>query len=116
MPTHRTGPRARPLAERLWSRVDIRTPDECWPWTGATNDHGYGVLGLAKDDRTGPGKMARAHRVAFFVTYGYWPGVGRHVCDAPACCNPRHVLHGTQADNLADMWARGRGWSPFQKH
>ena len=37
----------RPLPHRdlFWSHVDrTTTPDGCWPWTGATDKNGYGVL------------------------------------------------------------------------
>jgi hypothetical protein len=33
---------------------------------------------------------------------------GCHSCDNPSCCNPSHIFAGTQADNLADMTAKGR--------
>lgn len=35
-----------------------------------------------------------------------------HRCDNPACVNPDHFFVGTQADNLADMRAKGRGVLP----
>jgi DNA-binding NarL/FixJ family response regulator len=41
----------------------------------------------------------------------------RHACDNPACCNPLHLLAGTQTDNIADMMTRNRrvqGTSPFK--
>lgn len=53
-----------------------------------------------------------AHRVAFFVTHGYWPEVGRHSCDFRRCCNPAHILDGTVADNNWDKVNRGRHNSP----
>ena len=31
-----------------------------------------------------------------------------HSCDNPACCNLEHLFVGTQADNVADMLAKGR--------
>ncbi len=92
-----------PAAKRFWSKVDIRGPDECWPWTGATASNGYGNKWYEeKDDK--------AHRVAWIVTNGPIPGgvVIRHDCDNPPCCNPAHLLDGTHKDNSDDKIRRGR--------
>jgi DNA-binding NarL/FixJ family response regulator len=35
-------------------------------------------------------------------------GVIMHTCDTPNCVNPAHLVHGTQAENIADMVAKGR--------
>jgi hypothetical protein len=32
----------------------------------------------------------------------------RHSCDNPPCCNPSHLLEGTQLDNMGDAASRGR--------
>lgn len=34
--------------------------------------------------------------------------VARHTCDNRWCIRPDHIISGTQADNMADMSARGR--------
>lgn len=95
---------ARILAER----VDISGgPDACWPFVGARHVFGYGEF------RTGC-RAYRAHRLAYEVAYGGIP-IGLHVlhrCDNPPCCNPRHLFLGTNADNQADMRAKGRGYAP----
>jgi hypothetical protein len=30
----------------------------------------------------------------------------RHTCDNAACCNPKHLIHGTQYDNMQDLKER----------
>jgi hypothetical protein len=32
----------------------------------------------------------------------------RHRCDNPSCCNPHHLKGGSRADNVKDMYQRGR--------
>ena len=40
------------------------------------------------------------------------PGmVVRHTCDNPRCCNPAHLILGTDKDNTDDMLTRNR-YSP----
>ena len=54
--------------------------------------------------------MRYAHRVAYSLTHGQIPerAVVRHQCDNGLCCNPAHLISGTQADNVQDMIDRGR--------
>lgn len=56
------------------------------------------------------GHLVQAHRFAFTLAAGPIPGglVVRHTCDNPPCCNPTHLVLGTQGDNIGDMRKRGR--------
>lgn len=92
------------LDHRFWSKVDIRTDNECWNWkAGLDRRRIYGRF------RIGP-KTLNAHRVAYALTYGEI-GEGNlilHKCDNGTCCNPNHLYEGNQCDNMNDMVNRGR--------
>ena len=90
------GPAPRPLIDRMWSKIDARGPDECWPWTGGCQPGGYGVI----DKRT-------VSRIILGLDDDD-PRIGRHTCDNPPCCNPAHLIAGTYDDNSGDMVERER--------
>lgn len=95
-------PRSTRTANEFWNRLE-QTASGCWLWTGGL-EHGYGKVRWI-------GKKYRTHRLAYELTHGAIPQ-GLHVlhhCDTPRCCNPAHLFLGTQADNMADMTAKGRG-------
>lgn len=96
------------LEERFWSKVD--TSGDCWIWTASRDTRGrYGQFMITDD---GVHRRHAAHRVAWLLTHGDFPPPGKvvcHRCDNPPCCNPAHLFVGTQADNLRDMWSKGRG-------
>lgn len=103
--------RVRPEAERFWEKVDIRGPNECWPWKGAL-DKGYGLFRRAPQGDEVKGRHQHAHVVAWELTKGRKIPQGRmgcHRCDYPACCNPAHTYPGTAWDNMRDKMVRGRG-------
>ena len=54
--------------------------------------------------------MHRVHRVAWALFRGPIPKgmCVLHYCDNRPCCNPDHLYLGTNANNTADMLARGR--------
>lgn len=100
------------LSERLWRQIDKRGPDECWPWISKSLIKGYGYIGTGGKR----GKKELAHRAVWIVTYGpipeddsYHGYVVMHTCDNRLCCNPAHLRLATQAENVADMHAKGRG-------
>lgn len=104
-----------PLAERFWAKVDRRGPDECWPWTGGTNNHGHGYFDLGS--RKEPLRTT-AHRVAYQLTYGPIPaGRGNIVartCGNQACMNPAHLRVATKA-GLELVPFGERFWSKVSK-
>lgn len=59
------------------------------------------------------GRQVYAHRYAWVLANGpIAPGlVVCHTCDNPPCINVDHLFIGTQADNVRDMYAKGRGVS-----
>ena len=77
----------------------------CWPYIGKRwHKDGYGY---PKRNQ----KAMLAHRWSYEHHYNISLTsnmVVRHVCDNPACCNPLHLLIGTQADNIKDMHERER--------
>jgi hypothetical protein len=72
-------------------------------WLAGKNKLGYGIVGVGRTSRL-------AHRVAYELARGKITGgrLLRHTCDNPACCEPTHLVPGSDADNVADCIARGR--------
>lgn len=88
------------LDERFWANVDKSAgPEGCWPWTGTTDEDGYGRFNVG-------GRPIRAHRYVFGVAAER--GHVLHKCDNPPCCNRDHLSLGTHLDNMRDKAAKGR--------
>lgn len=90
---------------KFWSRVQIKTEDECWPWIGRSHTRGYGQICLN-------GKRWVATEIAL-LTLGQERVGGLmilHTCDNKGCCNPKHLYWGTQTDNMRDRSLRHPGW------
>jgi hypothetical protein len=89
--------------EDFWFWVNVKNENECWPWLKPLNKWGYGRY---KHNNF----YAMAHRIAYELTTGknIDGKVAMHICDNPACCNPKHLAIGTHADNQADKVAKNR--------
>jgi hypothetical protein len=80
----------------------------CWIWQRTRTQAGYGVLYHKK-------RKWLVHRFACLL-YGKCRlaklerNIVRHTCDRghAGCVNPRHLVVGTQRENVGDMLARGR--------
>lgn len=96
------------LQDRFWAKVERLGSTECWPWKGCTVAYGRGFFRISKK----PPIMRHASQVAWALKNGRWirpKEVVCHSCDNPRCCNPDHLWVGSQADNMRDMAAKGRG-------
>lgn len=95
---------------RFHSKYSISS-DGCWEWQGSLNFKGYGWFRVQ-------GRTWKAHRFSYTVFHGDIPkGVHiMHLCDNPGCVNPDHLKPGTNADNVSDRQAKGRGrWDHLTK-
>lgn len=95
--------------DRFWTKVDIKGEDDCWEWLASKVDDKYGKFGLT---RNGKPIMYYSHRIALLLKTGTQESTSRHSCDNPGCCNPNHLIWGTQQDNMEDKSIRGRAWEP----
>lgn len=99
----------------LWEKIQeigwTRAANGCLEYNGYRNELGYGQF---RHD----GHLARVHRVAYenLVEPLSRNKVVLHLCDNPSCSEPSHLRSGTQADNIADMHAKGRDHTASWTH
>lgn len=114
---HRSQPMLMISPERFYAKVDKNGPipahcpelGPCHVWTACRLADGYGRFSIGSRTE-GTRRTAPAHRVAFFLAHGRWPEpLACHHCDNRGCVNTAHLFEGDDADNAADMVAKGRG-------
>lgn len=87
----------------LKSMSNTDDPNACWEWQG-TRRKGYGRVIIGA-------RTFSVHRLMYEDLYGPLSEdlvVMHAVCDNPPCGNPDHLKAGTQAENLEDMYRKGR--------
>jgi hypothetical protein len=101
------------IQKKLLSRIGVGVKNECWPWLGFIDltGLGYGKLTIA-------GGNWWAHRAVYHYFIGPIPKgkIIRHSCDVPRCCNPKHLILGTQRDNILDQIKKGRNCRGEMSH
>lgn len=100
------------IKEDVFKQINMHNGDDtvCWEWTG------YKWSGTTSRTDFRPYFFVNNTRVlAYRLVYELVHGVKlprdtyvRHTCDNPMCCNPSHLLIGTQKDNMRDMMERER--------
>jgi hypothetical protein len=98
----------------LLKRIRANTRIEengCWHWLLRCGRGGYGQIKFRR-------RNCQTHRIAYLVFRGEIPEGMRvlHKCDVSSCCNPEHLWLGTEADNSADMVAKGRSLTGEKNH
>lgn len=96
-----------PVIVRFFSKISIKSGDECWNWNSTLTHQGYGHFTLN-------GKKVMAHRLVYFIFNGVLPLYDEngkeifvlHRCDNRVCCNPSHLYIGTHQDNMRDRQER----------
>jgi hypothetical protein len=94
------GPKAKPIADRLWSRVE--KTESCWLWRGYVRPDGYGTISAGAPEPGVRGRPRLVHRVAYALTEGAIPeGLTLdHLCGVRNCVNPEHLEPVTMRENL----------------
>jgi len=93
----------RTIEKRFWGKVDKKSENECWEWTGAIGSTGYGNFWADK-------KCFNSPRYSYILHHGQikHEDFVLHKCDNRKCVNPCHLFLGTQRDNMDDMISKNR--------
>jgi len=96
----------------IFKKINLHDGDVtvCWEWLNMTKGGG-------RDNRpyyNFGGKKLLAYRFVYKLVYGEIANglVIRHKCDNNICCNPYHMVLGTQQENIQDKVDRDRGGLP----
>ena len=97
-----------PELEWFFNCIDIKGPDDCWPWISDKTPTGYGSFRVGRLSVT-------AHRKMWTLIHGDIPKfinnrktLIRHICGNRCCVNPNHLLLGNYSDNARDAHREGK--------
>lgn len=111
-----TGPLPVSAEKRFWSHVvQGPAPSDCWIWTGAVGDDGYGRFWVPQPD--GGQRAMRPQRWLYEHLTGtvlHPSTLLLHACDVPLCVHVdddlsvSHLAPGTHRGNMLERVQRGR--------
>ena len=89
-------------AARFWRKVEKNaTPEGCWLWRGSLTETGHGQYRMLDG-------VVRIHRLTWILARQRdipdWMVIRHLMCSNRACCNPSHIVGGTQGENVEDQF------------
>ena len=89
--------------ERLLKNSKKNKINDCIEWKGSKNKEGYGSIMINH-------KLTKTHRLSYQLQIGEIPSglLICHSCDNPSCINIQHLWVGTDKQNTADKYLKGR--------
>lgn len=94
-------------------RISVDNKSGCWIWERGVSSEGYGRARYQ-------GKVTYMHRLSYTLSKGIIPDnlLVRHKCHNTRCCNPDHLLIGSDLDNwhdskekhIVDLKSRASKW------
>jgi uncharacterized protein (DUF433 family) len=101
-PTH---PYRTPAHVKVLANIEVCKDTGCWLWLGTGTDR-YGTISSKRTRTDYVHRVMYEHASQRKLKAGE---VVRHTCDNGFCCNPEHLVVGTQKDNARDTIDRRRG-------
>jgi hypothetical protein len=119
MPKRYASPMARLLANSRVVPGSSYNGRPCRLWTGAVVRNRDGTeYGKLSETVRGKHKTWLAHRWVIVRVKGRRlraDDVGKHLCNTPLCCEPDHLVGGTQRSNVRQCVREGRHYTPFRE-
>jgi hypothetical protein len=115
----------KPVYERMLAKTKIPIKpngtvdyDQCWEWSGATNNAGYGLIRQSPEDG-----MKLVHHVSAIYNNVQKTGIEyQHTCLNKLCVNPNHLTSGMPVDRynrmvvLKGFWTHNDNWYKKCEH